>query len=299
MLNTPVHRISSVVFNRQSVQRALRMIIHRLKTYSSNPANGLVIFCGTVRPVNGREVEEVCEFLEPPLPIIKSSYFCDKRFHTELVESLYSDHDAIGYAIITAMETILLIVRGTQRTIVYKHDTDIATNTARGGQSANRLARIRSQKRDLYVDLIVDAIVKHLSQTSQLIISGSAELPKEVEQALHTDTRWHVKILGNLKIGGHKNSIEETIQASYELLHADEINMEKTHIEKLQELIRTNPDLLVFGLNEVRRSEADGLVRIIYTNDPDLWSGTVIHLQYTSFLEAYGGHIGVLYYVAN
>jgi peptide chain release factor subunit 1 len=274
------------------------MILQRLKRYSVSPPNGLVIFCGQVRPVNGREVEEVCEFLEPPLPIVKSSYFCDKRFHTESIESLYADHNAIGYIIITSVETILLIVRGTQRTIVYKHNTDLATNSARGGQSANRLARIRNEKRDMYVDLIVDAIVKHLSHTSQVIISGSAELPKEVETTLRSDTRWHVKILGNVKINGHKNCIDETLEASQELVYANEISVEKIHIDKLQELIRTNPDLLVFG-NEIHRAEEMGLVRMIYTNDPDQWTGTIVHLKYTSFLESYGGHIGVLYYVAN
>lgn len=278
--------ILSVVFNRNSVQRAIKRIIQKFKTIKAIPVNGIAIFCG----------EQVCEVITPPLPITSNSYYCDNKFHIELVENLFNTYKTIGYAIITSQEVILITVTGPQRTKLYHRKTDLATNTRRGGQSANRLARIRDEKRHNYSNKIIEAVIKYLNNIYAIIICGNAEFAAEIGKELQNDSRLTTPILGTVKIAGILNPIEESIEASFHLLHQDEIGQEKMHIDKIRLLIETNPDKCIFGIDNIKACMDSNLLEYVITNNPDLNYHTIIRITYHDYLSQFDGSIGILYY---
>ena len=49
----------------------------------SVPANGLVVYCGTIVTDDGKEKKVNIDF-EPFKPINTSLYLCDNKFHTEV-----------------------------------------------------------------------------------------------------------------------------------------------------------------------------------------------------------------------
>ena len=52
-------------------------------SYLSVPANGLVVYCGTIVTDDGKEKKVNIDF-EPFKPINTSLYLCDNKFHTEV-----------------------------------------------------------------------------------------------------------------------------------------------------------------------------------------------------------------------
>ena len=64
--------------NRLSVLGAITSVQHRLKLYAKVPANGLVIYCGTIVTDEGKEKKVNIDF-EPFKPINTSLYLCDNK----------------------------------------------------------------------------------------------------------------------------------------------------------------------------------------------------------------------------
>jgi peptide chain release factor subunit 1 len=284
-MSTRPRPISSRVFNKKSVQTALKRAITKLKSLKVLPPNGVAIFCG----------EDIIELVEPPLPIVRNSYFCDNKFHTEEIVQLFGNYDKLGYIIATSVEVIILIVQGTERKIVFRCKTDIATATRRGGQSAARLARIREEKRCNYINKVVDAAVKLLGGTSGIIIAGNAEVPGIIATELKGDSRITVPIMGILKIDISGNVVETAIEASKVLIHQDAIREERAHIDKVKKLIETEPDKCVFGRKNIDLYAKHGLIDYVLSYS-QFGSIRTILIKHDGFLRNYDGIIGVLFY---
>lgn len=279
------------------------MIQYQLKNFKGIPDSGIAIFCGRINQKIKGQPDEICQIIEPPLPIKRCNYFCDKRFHTELVADLYKKHKQIGYVILTSVEVILLTVEGTQRTVVYKRKTDIATDSRRGGSSSNRIARCRKEKKSNYLTVIKDAIVDKLNQTSGIIISGNGELPSEICKELKGDSRLLVQVLGVVKIDLGGNIIENSVIKGYEIMYEDDVRKEKRHVETVRKLIELEPDKCVFGKNEVSDCLDNAVIKTLYiTSDLiDKYKGygedcDIIEFKFVDYLAAFGGVIGVLYF---
>ena len=62
-------------------------IMHASNVFSlSVPANGLVVYCGTIVTDDGKEKKVNIDF-EPFKPINTSLYLCDNKFHTEVCQT--------------------------------------------------------------------------------------------------------------------------------------------------------------------------------------------------------------------
>jgi len=284
------------VFNRLSVQRALRIAQNLLKGVKKNPENGLVLFCGKVQSLNGRDEKEIAELLSPPLPLRVNSYKCDKLFHTEYVQHLFETYKQYGYAVVTSDAAYVGIAHGPRRTIPFKVDTNLATNTRRGGSSAARYGRIRDEQRHNYRKKLVDACVSYLQNVEGIVFAGNAELPSEIKEMVENDKRISVPILGLLKVS-NEMSFDEIVERSMELIQTDDIVNEKTVITDIEDLIRRDPDMLVFGRDTIGRCVEEGLIHYVVVNDEefpfDVEKRVIVH---STFLNPYSGVIGVLYY---
>lgn len=284
------------MFNRLSVQRAIRIAQNRLKLVKSLPDHGLALFCGRVRSNDGVGEVEVSELLSPPMPVTTNYYRCDSRFHIEIVHDLFNVHKTYGYIIVTSVQSLVILVRGTERKVMFNTKTNLQTETRRGGQSANRIARIRNEKRAGYKDKIVDMCVKYFQDVEGIICAGNAELPIEVQTQLYTDTRISKPILGLIKISTD-TSVDEVIEKSMRLIQEKDIRNERNEIEQFEKYLRTNSDILVFSKNEIQKYDKQCLLRyVLADHDIKLDNTEVKKIEFSHFLSQYDGAVGILYY---
>ena len=259
------------------------MAQNKLKTIRKLPENGIAIFSG----------EETSEEIIPPLPIKTNYYRCDKLFHTEIIKPLFETHDVYGYLSITD-KVILFTTNGSTVSIISKINFDLATDTGRGGQSANRLHRIRMEKREILKKNIVDMVISSVLRTEgenkfeSLIISGCAEMPKEVKEMLESDTRFNKPILGIVKIAG-KDVISETIEEGKKLIEYKSVDDEKKHILDIETLMRVDSERLVFGMENIMRCIYEKKLEKVYIENKgdELGNLKPIVLSQTGYLKKF------------
>lgn len=277
------------------------MIQARLKMLKKLPKNGLAVFSGQVYIDGGKKQYDICQLLEPPLPISVQNYYCDKRFHTDLISDLYKEHDKIGYIILTSEQVILMVSEGTQRSILFKRETDIATESRRGGSSANRISKARKEKKHNYLELIQEHVIDKLNSVAGIIISGNGELPNEIYKGLTNNSKLEAKILGVVKIDLVGSVIENTLTKSYEILYEDDVKREKNEIKRLRDTISTDPDKCIFGLKHIKEYLDENLIQTLFISPEyvDEFEGIgcqIVIIQYLDYLLAFGGCVGLLYY---
>lgn len=136
--------------NRLSVLGAINSAIQRLKLYNKVPQKGLVLYCGTVVTPQGKERKVNVDF-EPFKAINTKLYLCDNKFHTEVLKELLEDNNTFGFIVIDGSSCLFGTVCGNTQTVLHKFTVDLPKKHGRGGQSAVRFARLRTEKRHNYL----------------------------------------------------------------------------------------------------------------------------------------------------
>ena len=185
--------------NRQSVLDAIGSAQTRLKRYSSVPANGLIIYCGTVLTDEGKEKKLNIDF-EPFKPINTSLYLCDNKFHTEALSDLLQSDNKYGFIVMDGHGTLFGTLAGNHREILHKVSVDLPKKHGRGGQSALRFARLRLEKRQNYVRKIMELTTQHFITNDKpnvngLVLAGSADFKNQLTQSDLFDIRLQPIIL--------------------------------------------------------------------------------------------------------
>ena len=144
--------------NRQQAQSAMTSVIQKLKLYKQVPANGLVIYCGTIVTEGGQEKTLNLDF-EPPRPINTSLYLCDKQFHTEALSALLAQDQTFGFIVVDGNGALFGSLQGNTKNVLHKFTVDLPNKHGRGGQSALRFSRLRMEKRHNYVRKVAENAV--------------------------------------------------------------------------------------------------------------------------------------------
>ena len=186
--------------NRQSVLDAIGSAQTRLKRYSSVPANGLIIYCGTVLTDEGKEKKLNIDF-EPFKPINTSLYLCDNKFHTEAL----SGAAPVGQQVRLHRDgrSRHALRHGSPVTTARfstRFSVDLPKKHGRGGQSALRFARLRLEKRQNYVRKIAELTTQHFITNDKpnvngLVLAGSADFKNQLTQSDLFDIRLQPIIL--------------------------------------------------------------------------------------------------------
>ena len=175
---------------RQNVTDALTSTMEKLKLYNKTPPNGLVIFCGLASlEESGEKMVKID--LQPFKPINTSLYKCDSVFHTEELRKLLEDNDRFGFIIMDGNGSLFGSVQGNTRTVHQKFLVDLPKKHGRGGQSANRFARIRNERRHNYLRKVAETatsvfITNDRPNVKGLILAGYCLLFISVQLNLKT-----------------------------------------------------------------------------------------------------------------
>jgi peptide subunit release factor 1 (eRF1) len=135
-----------------------------------------------------------------------------------------------------------------------------------------------------------------LQNVEGIIVAGNAELPQNVHDVIVADSRLTIPVLGLIKVSTEA-SFEEIILKSMSLIKSEDIMKEKQYIEDIQDIIRCNSDLLVFGLKNVQKYANTNMLKYaLVENGISIENTENKVITFSSFLSSYDGVIGVLYF---
>ncbi|AYV83809.1 MAG: hypothetical protein Hyperionvirus12_6 [Hyperionvirus sp.] len=243
--------------NRLSVLNAIDSTQQKLKLYSRVPTNGLVVFCGMT------SVRKISICFEPFKPIGTSLYICDNSFHTEALEPLIAEDEVFGFVIVDGNGALFGKLCGTNREVFHKIVVSLPGKTRRGGQSANRIARIRDEKKALYIKKVVeklnDIFIQHV--TKGIIVAGNGMIKDLVVGSDLLDYRVKPLFLNTIDVAyGGENGFQQAIEMSSDILKNVRYVKEKKLLGRFNNELIRDTGKISYGLRETMRALDSKLV---------------------------------------
>jgi len=210
----------------------------------------------------------VCEFIEPPEPLKRNYYRCDKRFHLDAVKVLFEEKIEFGIMWITGEDMSAYIVKGTVCKCVGKMHVHRKGKSRKGGQSAPRFQRqadnlvsawsksLSEKMLDMFFDFTRgSAIVDGIVLCGVGPVKNDMEIPKELRDV----------IIGNESLVRVSDKECLDIYKRYVDKHNNGVGLKEVN-RIMDELLLS--DKVVYGLNEVRECiEECMLEELIYCGD--------------------------------
>jgi peptide chain release factor subunit 1 len=245
---------------------ALRSMKSKLGQYTKTPPNGLVLFVGYYQTSDGR-TRLINYALEPYIPLQNALYYCGSGFKTEMLrEQISVNSTRYGFIVIDGNISSFHVLDGTSKKMIFKYEVDLPKKHGRGGQSQNRFARLRTEKRDWYTSKVQEFACQHFIDTNTtrpnidgLIIAGSADLKFELGEKL--DQRLKVLLITYVDVQyGGESGFYEAIEKTKDSISTNEFMKEKKIISNFFEMISKGTDLYIFGLKETMYALMNGVV---------------------------------------
>jgi peptide chain release factor subunit 1 len=254
--------------NRLSVLGAITSTQAKLKLFTKVPPNGLVIYCGTVLTEEGKE-KRMNIAMEPFKAINTSLYLCDNKFHTEALSELLESDLKFGFIVMDGNGFLIGTLCGNTREILTKQTVDLPKKHGRGGQSALRFARLRTEKRHNYVRKVAETAVQCFITNDRcnvagLIMAGSADFKTELRQSDMFDPRLAVKVIKIVDVSyGGENGFNQAIDMSAEELQGVKFIQEKKLIERYFDEVSMDTGRIVYGVDQTLKALELGAVEIL------------------------------------
>jgi len=248
-----------------------------LAQFQKTPPNGLVLFVGYYENKQGK-TRLINYAIEPFSPLKHSLYQCGSGFRTDLLREQISNSSLrYGFIVIDGNIASFHILEGATKRMLFKYDkVELPKKHGRGGQSKNRFARIREEKRDWYTSKIGEFAVMHFidSKTSRpnidgLILAGCADLKYDLGDKL--DGRLKEKFISYVDVQyGGECGFQEALERSKEALSNVEFMKERKVLENFFEHISKGTELFIYGLKETMYILTAGVAEtlIIWNNLP-------------------------------
>jgi len=262
------------VFNRLSVQEAIRSLQARLALIKSLPENGLALFSGVCEDAQGKQ-DHVTFAIEPLKSLQRGFYRCDNRFHTELLrEQFTDDHARFGFVIMDGSDVSFYVLAGKNRETIFEWSkVNLPKKHGRGGQSQNRFARIRVEKREVYVNRVAEIAIEHfigensLPNVVGLILAGCADLKTELFAALDQRLKAVVLSIVDVQYNGVPG-FNECVEKCSGVLKDSEYMQERALLSKFFELVKTDQPV-VYGISETMKAllESGGAVERLLVSE--------------------------------
>jgi peptide chain release factor subunit 1 len=163
---------------------------------------------------------------------------------------------------------------GNSRNVVHKFSVDLPKKHGRGGQSAQRFARLRMEKRHNYVRKCAEHAVQFFITSDRpnvngLVLAGSADFKTELGQSDLFDLRLKEIIVASVDVSyGGINGFNQAIELSADTLGNVKFLQEKKLISSYFDEISQDTGKYVFGVKDTMTALEMGAVEklIIYEN---------------------------------
>jgi len=205
---------------------------------------------------------DIIELFEPPKPIQKSIYTCDKRFHLEEINEMYKKDSKYGLVLISGNRTICYLITksGTHISEKVLDDTSVKLQRRqrKGGSSAPRYGRIREEKEHHYVNKIVNMIIDNYMIDNNekylvngIILAGPAEMKHKVSKEDKFKQYFDDRLLGIINAERVDEQVIWEIHGKCLELFGEKEDKEVCDVcKKIDILINVASNKLVFGFKD-------------------------------------------------
>ena len=243
-----------------SVQSAITSTREKLKLYKHTPKNGLIIFCGTLLMDDNKTEKKQTYDIEPFKPVMAFKYDCQNKFNTTVLNYLLEDDEKFGFIIVDGNGALFATLQGNERSILQKISVELPKKHGRGGQSANRFARIREEKRGHYVTRVAELaaqnfITNSVPNVKGIIMAGSADFKTVIQNSGAFDKRLSPVIIATYDVSyGFENGLNQAITQSQDALANVRFVEERKLVQKFFEDISLDTGMIVFGVVDTMKA---------------------------------------------
>jgi peptide chain release factor subunit 1 len=258
---------------RKNVLAALEKIIQHLRLFKETPPNGLVIFCGNVSRVEGREDIRLWSF-EPPEKMNVKIYWCDQVFVLDPLKELVREKEVFGLIVLDAREATIGLLRG-KNVVPLKHlESTVPSKTVKGGMSQARYDRLREDAINEFLTKVGEKASELFLEQKDLkgvLVGGPGPIKERFVRENYLNYQIQKKLLGVKDVSyTDEYGLKELVNRSQDLL-------EKTALAKERELMgKFFSELgkggnVVYGFEETSSALEKGMIEtLLISEDFDL-----------------------------
>ena len=258
---------------RTAVQDALKSIKDRLKYYDTYPpTNGMVIFSGAVDSGGGR-TEMVTEVLEsPPDPIQSFRYHCDSHFLTEPLQEMLGDKGLYGLVVLDRREANVGWLKGKRVEPVKSASSLVPGKQRKGGQSAQRFARLRLEAIDNFYQEVAgmadDLFVPKRHEMDGVLVGGPSPTKDEFLDGDYLHHELGDMVLGKFDVSyTDESGLYDLVDAAEDVLAETEVMKDKSEMEEFFEQLHDGGKA-TYGFEPTRKNLVMGSVdRLLISED--------------------------------
>ncbi|QLK27361.1 peptide chain release factor aRF-1 [Natrinema zhouii] len=258
---------------RTAVQDALTSIKDRLRYFDTFPPdNGIVLFSGAVDSGGGR-TEMVTKVLEsPPQPIESFRYHCDSDFLTEPLEEMLADKGLYGLIVLDRREANVGWLKGKRIEPVKSASSLVPGKQRKGGQSAQRFARLRLEAIDNFYQEVAgmanDLFVPRRHELDGILVGGPSPTKDEFLDGDYLHHELQDTVLGKFDVAyTDESGLKDLVDNAEDALADAEVMKDKKVMEEFFEELNAG-DLATYGFEPTRRNLMMGSVdRLLISED--------------------------------
>ena len=217
---------------------------------------------------------------EPPKKISKSFYVCDKRFHLDSILEMYKEEHVNGIVFVDGESYSFYMVFKSgdhmESKKILSDEVDLAKRHRKGGQSQLRFSRLRDISENNYITKLSELIIKVFMADNnttylieRLIIAGPSKKKHLLAENELVQQFFHGKIQIVTTSNLNEQTIYEIINQSRNIFDTQKLEQETKIIDEINDLIITNPDILVFGQDEINEGYQSHELQKVIINDSD------------------------------
>ena len=225
---------------RTNVQDALTSIKDRMKYYKQPPENGMVLFSGAVNS-GGGQTKLVTEVLEnPPEPIQSFRYHCDSHFLTEPLAEMLLDKGLFGLIVLDRREANVGWLKGKRIEAVKSASSLVPGKQRKGGQSAQRFARLRLEAIDKFyqevAEMANELFVPKRGELSGVLVGGPSPTKDEFLDGEYLHHEIQAQVLGKFDVAyTDESGLHDLVDAAEDVLLEHEVLQDKQVMEEFFE----------------------------------------------------------------
>ncbi|ELY61357.1 peptide chain release factor aRF-1 [Natronococcus sp. A-GB1] len=258
---------------RTAVQDALTSIKDRLRYYDTfPPENGMVIFSGAVDSGGGR-TEMVTKVLEsPPQPVESFRYHCDSDFLIEPLEEMMADKGLYGLIVLDRREANVGWLKGKRVEAVKSASSLVPGKQRKGGQSAQRFARLRLEAIDNFYQEVAgmanDLFVAKRHELDGILVGGPSPTKDEFLDGDYLHHEIQDNVIGKFDVAyTDESGLKDLVDNAEDALADAEVMKDKKQMEEFFEELNAG-DLATYGFEQTRRNLMMGAVdRLLISED--------------------------------
>ncbi|WP_435100358.1 peptide chain release factor aRF-1 [Halarchaeum sp. P4] len=257
---------------RTAVQDALTSIKDRLRYYDTYPPeNGMVLFSGSI-DVGGGQSDMVTEVLEsPPEPVQSFRYHCDSEFLTEPLENMFADKGLYGLIVLDRREANVGWLKGKRVEPVKSASSLVPGKQRKGGQSAQRFARLRLEAIDNFyqevAEMADDLFVPRRHELDGVLVGGPSPTKDEFLDGDYLHHELQDKVLGKFDVSyTDESGLYDLVDAGEDALADAALMEDKNAMERFFKELH-NGELATYGFEATRRNLIMGSVETLLLSE--------------------------------